>query len=284
MRDFWPDARKEVKSFDVENNFLHKKVYDFFKSKEKEFLGSADYIISLTEAGKKVLEQWKREGIKITAPIAVIPCCADFDFFDPTRIKPDKIQTLRHSLGISEGDFVLNYLGSLGPAYLTNEVLDFYKILLQVKPEAKFLVVANNDHHLIKEAAKEKRIDAAKLIVTKGAKDEIPYLIALSNLSVFFIMPSFAKQACSPTKLAELFAMNIPVISNTKVGDLDSILNLKENGSEVVQSFDNNEYQRVIRNILNNHLDDSSIRKNSISRFSVQCGIESYNEVYGTIF
>lgn len=281
MRDFWPDARKEVKSFDIENNPLHKKVYNFFKKKEKEFLENADYIISLTEAGKRIMEQWKTEGMKINAPIAVIPCCADFDFFDPGRLKEDKVQNLRHSLGISEGDFVLNYLGSLGPAYLTNEVLDFYKILLQVKPAAKFLIAANNDHHLVREAAEHKGIDPAKLIITKGGKDDIPYLIALCDLSVFFIMPSFAKQACSPTKLAELFAMNVPVIANTNVGDLDKLLNLERNNSAVIKAFDDNEYERVLEQVLIRiRQGNSHIRENMKNYLSVEHGIGLYDEVY----
>ena len=69
MRDFWPDAAKEIKRFDVANSRLHRMIYTFFKKKEKEFLENADHIISLTEAGRQVMAQWKQQGMHIQAPI-----------------------------------------------------------------------------------------------------------------------------------------------------------------------------------------------------------------------
>jgi glycosyltransferase involved in cell wall biosynthesis len=284
MRDFWPDACREIKRFDVDNNVFHKAVYKFFKKKEKEFLEKADQIISLTEAGKRIMQAWCRDGtIKITAPITVIPCCADFSFFDPKRLDPDHVARVRRNLGLAPDDFVLNYLGSLGPTYLTDEMLDFYKVLVERRPNAKFLIVANNNHQIAQEAAVRKCLDPDKLIIIRAGKEEVPYLIAQSNLSVFFIMPSFAKQACSPTRLAELLAMNVPVISNTHVGDLDAILDLDENSSAIVTRFDKDEYERVIDRVLQ-RIDAKcpAIRENS-SALSLTTGVKAYDHVYARL-
>lgn len=280
MRDFWADAGKEIKRFDVENNKVHKAVYTFFKKKEKEFLEHADHIISLTEAGKHVMEHWKRKGMNIAAPITVIPCCADFSFYDRKALDPQKIAQTRKQLGFEDDDFVMNYLGSLGPSYLTDEMFDVFKVLLQKKPGAKLLIVANNDHHLAKQTALEKGIDPAKVVILKGSKEDVPYLVAQANLSVFFIIPSFAKQACSPTKLAELLAMNVPVISNTKVGDLDDILSLDVNNSTVVKSFDEEEYDRVLTQVLARIPETNGKIREASFHFDVNCGVESYDQVY----
>jgi len=43
----------------------------------------------------------------------------------------------------------------------------------------------------------------------------------LSNASLFFIKPVWSKKASSPTKLAELMGLGIPVFSNSGVGDVD---------------------------------------------------------------
>ncbi|WP_192821705.1 glycosyltransferase [Rufibacter sp. LB8] len=283
MRDFWPDARKEVKQFDVDNNVIHRSVYNYFKRKEKNFLEEADYIISLTEAGKQVLNGWQEKGMKIDAPIAVIPCCADFDVYDRDRLESEKLALMREALGLQKGEFILNYLGSLGPAYLTDEMMDVFKRLLIKKPEAKFLIIANNDHHLALQSSERKGLPSDRIIVKKGTKKEVPYLIALSDLSLFFIIPSFAKQACSPTKLAELLAMNVPVIGNTKVGDVDSILQLEENNSAVVKAFTDVEYDAVLEKILPKiALGNDHIRGHSM-RFSHLCGIDSYDAVYQSL-
>lgn len=280
MRDFWADAGKETRRFDVENNRVHKAVYDFFKQKEKAFISRADHIISLTEAGKKIMLDWQSAGkIELNAPITVIPCCANFSVFNRAALDAGKLAAVKTKLGIGAADFVLNYLGSLGPTYLTDEMMDVFNILLKKKPEAKFLIIANNDHHLASEAAQRKGIDPSKLIVTKGKKEEVPYLIASSHLSLCFIIPSFAKQASSPTKLAELLAMNVPVIANTNVGDLDAILKPDKNNSDVVRSFTDEEYNRVLDGVLGRMQNGRDIRAAS-TEFSLERGVELYDAVY----
>jgi glycosyltransferase involved in cell wall biosynthesis len=284
MRDFWADAGKEIRRFNVESNAIHRVVYNFFKRKEKQFIEHADHIISLTAAGKKIIESWDHEGlVNLKAPITVIPCCADFDVFDRNKLDRDKLSRQRKELGLNGSDFVLNYLGSLGPTYLTDEMFDVFTVLLEKKPSAKFLIVANNDHHLAEQAAKRKGIDSSKIILLKGSKQDIPYLIAQSDLSIFFIIPSFAKQACSPTKLAELLAMNIPVIANTGVGDLDVLLDLEKNHSTVVKNFDKHEYEMVLEKVLQKaHNGHDQIRNNS--KFcSLEKGIELYDQVYRSL-
>jgi len=182
MRDFWADTCKE--RYDVEGNIFYKMVYKFFKKKEREFLEQADKIISLTEVAKRTMQKWVQNGImKITGPITVIPCCADFSFYDPARLNVGRVAEVRRKLGLAPDDFVLNYLGSLGPYYLIDEMMDLYKVLLERRPGTKFLIVANNDHQIAREAAKQKGIDLDKLIITRGSKEEVPYLIAQSNLS-----------------------------------------------------------------------------------------------------
>ena len=281
MRDFWVDSCRETKRLDTAKNMLHKIVYKFFKKKEKEFLEHADQIVSLTDVGKCIMQEWAQDGImKITAPITVIPCCADFAFYDPARLNTERVAEVRAKLGLMPDDFVLNYLGSLGPPYLIDEMIDFYKVLLERRPSSKFLIVANNNHQIAREAAMRKGVNADRLIITQGSKEEVPYLIAQSNMSVFFITPSFAKQASSPTKLAEYLAMNIPVISNTRVGDIDRILNMEKNNSLVVTRFNKEEYERVIDCVLQ-CIDAGRLasRENSLA-FSLTAGVEAYSQVY----
>lgn len=281
MRDFWIDARKEAHILKTETHRIHQAIYSYFKRKEADFLEQADSIVSLTEAGKQTILKWAKEGsLNVSAPISVIPCCADFDHFDPARISPEHKSEVRRNLGLQADDFVLSYLGSLGPVYLTDEMMDFFKVLLEKRPNAKFLVIANNDHGIARDAAVRKGIDLARLVLARGSREEIPCLIAQSNLAVFFIMSSFSKQACSPTKLAEFLAMNIPVISNTGVGDLDEILEVGINGSAIVARFSRDEYSRVLDRILERTGSGQLAIRNNSMKFSLASGVEAYNEVY----
>ena len=51
MRGFWADERVDGKLWSL-NNIFYKKIYRYFKKKEKEFLQFSDYTISLTKTGK----------------------------------------------------------------------------------------------------------------------------------------------------------------------------------------------------------------------------------------
>ncbi|MBK6836646.1 MAG: glycosyltransferase [Bacteroidetes bacterium] len=64
------------------SNPIHKRLYHFFKKKEKELFQQADQIVSLTHKAKEIILSWNL-GIK-EDKINVIPCCADLDFFQKT--------------------------------------------------------------------------------------------------------------------------------------------------------------------------------------------------------
>src|SRR5882724_194868 len=57
MRGFWADERVEGNLWNL-NNPIYRRVYFYFKKKEREFLESADYVISLTHNAKKEIESW----------------------------------------------------------------------------------------------------------------------------------------------------------------------------------------------------------------------------------
>ena len=87
MRGFWADERTDGGIWNLRNP-LFKLVYGYFKTKEKQFLSKADYVISLTENAKSQIKSW--EGNKKFAPVQVIPCCVDLHLFDPSKIKQRK--------------------------------------------------------------------------------------------------------------------------------------------------------------------------------------------------
>src|SRR4030095_1911527 len=87
MRGFWADEKKDGGSWNTANPF-YEKVYSYYKKKEAEYLQNADYIISLTEAGRKEMLQWSYYNPNV--PLQVIPCCADLDLFSLTNANEKK--------------------------------------------------------------------------------------------------------------------------------------------------------------------------------------------------
>lgn len=286
MRGLWPDESKENGRLRIETNWVHRLIYRYFKWKERQFLEEADHIISLTQAGiAAIYEVATVGGVLVRAPITVIPCCADFNLFDRARLDPSRVAFVRKALGIEPDAFVLVYLGSLSPVgqfslYRVKEMMAFFAVLRERCGGAKFLIIANNNHEVATAAAVQEGVGADEIVVLGAKREEVPYLIAQGDLGVFFIGPTPERRTCSPTKLAELFAMDVPAVGNWGVGDLDIIMDSERNGSAVVRRFDKAEYRRVIDLVLKRKVNGVMSIRSESRAMSLESGVLSYHRVY----
>jgi len=281
MRGFYADERVDGKIWNLKNP-LYNWVYQFFKEKEIDFFSNADYTISLTENGKREIESWKE--FKTSKPsIQVIPCCADLSFFDYHQIEETKKSSLKKELQIAESDFVVSYLGSVGTWYMLDEMLAFFKCLLQKKPHSKFLFITNEDASLIYQAANKIGIENKCFIIKSAQRKEVPLYLSLSSVSLFFIKPVFSKKASSPTKQGEIMGMGVPLICNANVGDTDSIV-LDTGCGVVIKEFTNSAYAAVVEQIeLIENLNAEKIRAGAQKYYSLEMGAQKYLSVYKKI-
>ena len=278
MRGFWADERVDNGQWDLKK-FFYKRIYNYYKKKEKDFLLSADAIVSLTTAAKDLL--LARQEYK-DLYIEVIPCCADLDHFNFNRISLEQSEQFRSSLGISSEKKIITYLGSIGGWYMTNEMFAFFKRLLQRHPEFMMLFLTKDLKENVITAAKKAGIDDEKVIVHYAKRAEVPDYLSISDCSIFFIRPTFSKTASSPTKHAELMGMGIPVICND-IGDTGKIAELTGTGA-VVKSFSDNEYDTIVDRLPQLlAIPQSDIRNAAFDFFDLQKGAEKYSILYSKI-
>lgn len=278
MRGFWADERIDGKIWNLKNA-LHRHIYRFFKKKEIEFLSAADHTISLTQNAKDEILSWK-PFVHKEIPITVIPCCADLALFSQENVDPAQVKKTAGRLKLTESDFVISYLGSIGTWYMLDEMLDFFKRLLLKKANAKFLFITPDAPDHILQAAAQKGIPARQLVIVSAGRKEVPMYLSLSALSVYFIKPLYSKKASSPTKTAEIMGMGIPLITNTGIGDSDLILQGSSAGL-LINAFENGEYDRVIEQIdVLLKTDKSRIIQTSRDHFSLEKGVELYERAY----
>lgn len=276
MRGFYADERIDGGLWNLSNP-VFRLVYRYFKQKEKQFLQRASYTISLTQNAKEVIRSWADiPGQPL--PIQVIPCCADLEKFSPANVDAGKLLSLKQSLAIAEGDFVLSYLGSVGTWYLLDEMLDFFSILLQQQPRAKFLFITNEQANFILEKAHLKNIPTGKIIIQPAPHTLVPAYLALSQASVFFIKPVFSKSASSPTKQAEIMGMGIPHVCNAGVGDV--ALFADDKTGVVIEKFDTDSYLSAARQLLQTNYSSEHIQQKAKQFFSLTEGVKKYHEVY----
>lgn len=274
MRGFWADERIEGGIWSIQNP-VFKAIYSYFKKQEKRFFEESDAIVSLTEAGKEEILNWKLSSVT-SEKITVIPCCVDLKLFDPKKTDEDLLHQKRNEFQL-KGKYVVGYVGSIGTWYQLPEMLLAFKRIKHLKPDAVFLFVTKEVPSSILLEAKKLEIDPASIRVVSAQHQRVPLFISLFDCSIFFIRPTFSKKASSPTKQGEIMAMGIPLICNAGVGDTDGIVNhyhaglvLKDTKDETISGFE---------------LDFSGFNRETTMEgaktyFGLERGIDAYFSIY----
>ncbi len=264
MRGFWPDERVDGKIWDIRNP-IFKVIYRFFKKKERQFLLEADAVVSLTQKAKKEMVSW--EGLQsIEQKISVFPCCANLDLFYTNKTHYQ-----------AKEPFVLGYVGSIGTWYMLDEMLDFFMVLKQDKPNAQFHFATKDNAQIIYDKAKSRGIPEHDLFVFSLKHDAIPAFIETLDLSVIFILPAYSKMASSPTKLGEIMAMGVPIICNKNVGDMDEVVE-QFNAGSVVNTFTIEGYRKALLEL--NRFSFERAIQGAQYVFELQIGVEGYHAIY----
>jgi len=278
MRGFWADERIDGNLWN-KKNVLFKSIFNYFKKKELAFLKFSDCTISLTHSAKQILlNDQQFQGIN--KKIEVIPCCADLQHFSPKKVDNGLVLKLKDKLKITDSDYIISYLGSIGTWYMLDEMLKFFNELLMKRPNAKFLFITLYEKQLILDSASKLGIASKNLIIQGGIRDDIPTLLSLSQVSLFFIKPVFSKKASSPIKLAEILGMGIPVIANAGIGDMDEVLE-KNNCGILIRELNTENYRNAITQIETlNVISKENIKSVAKKYFSLSEGVVKYKLIY----
>jgi glycosyltransferase involved in cell wall biosynthesis len=278
MRGFWADEKKDG-TWNVKNP-LFRRVYTYYKAKESEYISKADYIISLTEAGKKEMSTWP--SFRKNIPLSVIPCCADMHHFSLTDAETKK--TSRESLNIRNGELVLSYLGSVGTWYMLDEMLLFFGEVKKKYPDAKFLFITHTPRQVIDQRIIELKLNEKDFIIRQASRKEVPGLMKASDINISFIKPVYSKISSSPTKLGEVLSMGIPVIVNRGIGDVEETVNNADAGY-VLHGFREDDFKKAVDAIPRLLQKEAAAIRHAIEdTYSLQRGIQSYRQCYQHVF
>jgi glycosyltransferase involved in cell wall biosynthesis len=279
IRGLWINERVDGGIWNLKNPIFYF-IYSTLKIKEKSLFKNAETVISLTR--KAIPEIHKIQGGIIPHQLnEVIPTCVDTEYFSSENIDLNFRNKTINQFNIKESDFIISYLGSLSTWYLPEEMFDLFKRLLLKKPESKFLIITQDKHEPYRELASKKGIPAEKIILISAIRSEVPTLLSISNASLFFIKPAYSKIASSPTKLAELLSMGIPVICNGGIGDTEEIVRYSNTGI-ICNEFTDASYDQSIEDFFSNRelKDSDRLRKKSIELFGLKMGVSKYASVY----
>ena len=255
--------------------------FKLVKTAEKSLLKIADAVTVLTKKHlqlNKDLDYLKNRDI----PMDVVPCCVDIDKFN-YDVNSDL--SFKKKLGM-EGSFILMYQGKIGTFYLMDHMLDIYKNMLEIMPNAIFFILTTDCTDPVSKAAILKGIKEDSIRVAKNIEFELmPKYLAIADAGIFFINP-YKKIGSSPIKMGEFLACGVPVIINPGVGDTEEIV-LNNKVGVIVRQFDEMNYRSSIKELILLKQDGEALRKRcrdtAAGYLSLEEGVKRYSDIYETL-
>ena len=243
FRGLWVDERVDKGGWDL-NRFFHRLQYKYYKRVERKLLIQSDQVVVLTN---KVVDEVIKLGAIEQSRITVIPCCADYNHF-PLSTESHKIDA-RISLGIPNDAFVLGYLGSIGRMYLLDRFFHLFKLAVNVRKDCYALLITR-DTASLKQLMKSHLTPelSSRVHIKSASRDEVPVLLPAIDVMISFILSTYARTGASPTKIAECFALGIPVIANSGVGDVKQVVD-RLDGGWIVDPCSDTDLMEVVQNL-----------------------------------
>ncbi len=271
MRGFWADERIDGQIWSLKNP-VHRLFFRFFKKKEKQFILNADAVVSLTVAGAKELSKKFRAEL-IEKKTEIIPCCTNTTMFDKNNL------STAPEIQFDKDDHLLVYTGSIGTWYYTKEMIDCVLVWKKEIPRLKLLIITKDLQELELILSKYS-VEERRLVLTASAEyRDVPKYLKFAKAAIFFIKPSYSKIASSPTKMAECWSMDLPIITNSGIGDND--LYFKNNlGGIQIQSFDTASYSRACKEYLSIKKAPGQYRDIALQFFDTKMAITKYTAIY----
>ena len=275
FRDFYADSGLD------KAHGLARLAFAQVRRQEGPMLRNAAGVVCLTERAIEVLlGRYFDWAPAARGKFRVIPCCADFSLFDRGRLTAAQIAEARTRAGLTPDDDVMLYLGSLGPDYLLDQMLALFRQFKLVSKHAKFLFVCNNGRNLVDAACLRLGVAETDVRFVTAERDDIPAFLSLARLSVIFIRPDLAKAGCSPTKLAEALACDVPVVANTGFGDIDRILHFDRNRSIVIPNFSDETLRDALRRIIDDKDRPPGAIRAASGEYNIAEGVCRYSAIY----
>ena len=209
------------------------------KRVEAAAIRAADAMVVLTKRVREYLL-----GDRAAPPVEVIPCCADLDAIEAGA--RDRDSTRRE---LDAGDRpVLVYVGKFTGWYMEREMVDFYAVAREELPGLLFVVITQADRQPAIEALAAGGVSPDDYRITTSPPGEIGRYLAAADAGIAFIKPCFSKISSSPTKIGEYLAAGLPVVSGTRIGDVDELLSSDGTGV-LVPEFGEAAYREAARRL-----------------------------------
>jgi len=198
IRDLWPESIVAVGV--VKRGMLIR----LFEWMEHFIYRKADHIVVVTNAFKRFIEE---KGIA-SEKISVLKNGFDLQILEQP-LDEERLKKLRDSYDL-DGKFVAAYIGTVGMAHGVEVMLEAARQCSD--PNVVFMIVgAGAEREKLEARQAELRLPNVRLI-DKQPKEMVPYLLALTDVSVVHLKSSPLFRTVIPSKIFEAMATKTPIV------------------------------------------------------------------------
>jgi hypothetical protein len=253
-------------------------IYNGLHAVEKFLYRHCDHLITLTHVSKQIL---CTEYALPANKVSVIPTCASRKLFYPLTTMMR--QQLRQKLGFSLTQKLLLHTGSVSAWYDFDKEVALFAYLYAQDQSYHFIVLNKGAHAFIRAAFQRYRLPNSAYTLSVVCIEEVVQWVNIVDAALFFIKPSYAKQASLPTKFAEMVACHVPSITNEGVGDMDFYLKTYPVGMTInLNDFHQKiaYYAEKVRAFLTQPIEHEAYEQLFLERFDKALAVAHYAEIY----
>ena len=220
---------------------------------EQRFLARAAGVVVLTDRLSATLPERSRR--------VVIPCAVDLQRFVPAEPGQPR-------------EFDLVYAGSWGGLYETDSVLAFFRAYRRLRTNSRLLLLIPQAARL---PSREEGIE-----VRHARPEEVASLLPRCQAGLSFRRDSPAQIATSPVKVSEYLACGLPVVTNARTGDLDTLLPSTRTGI-IVAGTSPEMYLESAAKLIELLADpgvSGRCRKVAMTHFDLEAAVGTYDRLY----
>jgi glycosyltransferase involved in cell wall biosynthesis len=279
MRGFWADERIDGGVWSLKNP-VYKWLYNYFKRFEKKCILTADAIICLTRNGIREMHTWKYVNEKIAAKIHHITTCCNIQAFETTY-------AARATRTFNPAAVCFVYIGSIGPWHSFDKLTAFIKAAYHTIPGSSFKLIVSSGQEAMEKFIAGNSMEKDRFVIKYVPHKQIAAEIADTDIAFFFIPHQYSKIASSPTKMGEMLSAGLPVITGSRIGDVDELISTNKIGY-VLEEFTEAAITAGVQEVIGQYAADKQAlmtrcRYTAEDYFSLDKGIKKYADIYASL-
>ena len=186
---------------------------------EAQAVRRADVVLTRSSKAVEILQARAGAGTSV-AKFHVVTNGRDAERFKPADAAESA--QMRRNLGLTIDTPLIVYAGSIGPQYCMDEMIRFFVMVHDRRPDAHLLVLTGSPEAVQPVLDKHLHLNGCVTTLTVPAQD-VPQYLGCADLGLALRQPSFSMQAVAPIKLGEYLLCGLPVVATAGIGDTEAI-------------------------------------------------------------